>query len=164
MKNPGGFFITFSVARRMRALPGLPPMPDQTTELERIAEEHLAITRRLFLRAAGAGLAALSPGFAQGQGLDPALEKALAKLEYLTRDKDFGTVERGNPLPYTLPEPKLKEIGMTRECWKLEVVADTATGTKVESALSKEKGTALDWAGLMKLAEKRSVKFVKVIT
>jgi len=54
-------------------------------------------------------------------------------------------VERGNPFPYAQPEAKLREIGMTRDTWNLEVVPDLATGSKVESPLSKERGTALDF-------------------
>jgi DMSO/TMAO reductase YedYZ molybdopterin-dependent catalytic subunit len=84
------------------------------------------------------------------------------RIEYLTRDADFGTVERGNPLPYTLPEPQLREIGMTRESWKLEVMGDAGTG--VEAPMTIERGTTLDWRGLMKLAERSAVRYLKVIT
>lgn len=84
------------------------------------------------------------------------------RLEYLTRDGDFGTVERGSPLPYTLPEPKLREMGMTRETWKLEVLGDA--GTTVEAPLTRERGTPLDWRGLMKLAERSAVRYLKVVT
>ena len=34
---------------------------------------------------------------------------AIADLEYLTRPEAFDTVERGEPLPYTIPEPGLSE-------------------------------------------------------
>jgi hypothetical protein len=129
----------------------------------RIAEEHLLLTRRYFLQLAGTGLAAASPLLASAQ-LRVEMPNVNAKLEYLTRDKDFGTVERGSPLPYTLPEAKLREIGMTRDTWKLDVVPDLATGSKVEAPLSKEHGTALDWPGLMKLAEKHAVRYLKVMT
>jgi DMSO/TMAO reductase YedYZ molybdopterin-dependent catalytic subunit len=130
----------------------------------RVTEEHVALTRRYFLQIAGTGLAAASPLLGEAQLRVDLPTQASAKLEYLTRDGDFGTVERGNPLPYTLPEAKLREIGMTRDTWKLEVVADVATGTKVEAPLSKERGTALNWSGLMKLAEKRAVRYLKVMT
>jgi len=53
---------------------------------------------------------------------------------------------------------------MTRDTWRLEVVPDLASGSKVEAPLSKERGTALDWVGLMKLAETRAVRYLKVMT
>jgi hypothetical protein len=128
-----------------------------------LAEEHLLLTRRYFLQCAAAGIAGSLPVLSGAQ-LNVDFPRPNPKLEYLTRDENFGTVERGNPLPYKQPEAKLREIGMTRDTWKLEVVPDLATGAKVEAPLTKEKGTALDFPGLMKLAEKRSVRFLKVIT
>ena len=127
------------------------------------AQEHLMLTRRYFLQAAGAGLAVSAPGPAESQfRVDP--PAVSAKLEYLTRHNSFGAVERGNPPPYQLPEPKLRAIGMTRDTWKLEVVADVATGAKLENTLTREHGTALDWAAFMNLADRRAVRFLKVIT
>jgi len=41
------------------------------------------------------------------------------------------------------------------------VIPDVATGSKIEAPLSKERGTALDWPGLMRLAEKRAVRYLK---
>ena len=141
------------------------PVESRTMNIEakQLAKEHLRLTRRYFLQIAGTGLAASLPALSDAQ-LHVDLLQAAAKLEYLTRDKDFGTVERGSPLPYTLPEDMLRQIGMTRDTWKLEVLPDLVTGTKVEAALSKERGTALDWGGLMKLAETRAVRYLKVMT
>jgi len=130
----------------------------------RIADEHILLTRRYLLRVAAAGLAATSARPSQAQLHIDLPAQIQARLEYLTRDAEFGTVERGDPLPYTLPDARLREIGMTRDTWKLEVEPDIATGTKVEAPLTKVRGTALDWPGLMKLAEQRSVRFMKVIT
>lgn len=94
----------------------------------------------------------------------PACATEIAKLKYLTLPEEFGTVERGDPLPYKHPPEKLLEIGLVRESWKLEVVADPEAPAKIESPLSKEAGTALDFAGLMKLAEKHAVRFFKIMT
>jgi Oxidoreductase molybdopterin binding domain. len=138
-------------------------MSEEQQGLQQLAREHAAITRRYFLQLSGAG-AGLLPVVAEAQQHDHALQQAVARLEYLTLEKDFGNVERGNPLPWTLPEPKLREIGMTRDTWKLEVGPDTATGAKVENPLTKERGNALDFAGLLKLAETRRVRFLKVMT
>jgi DMSO/TMAO reductase YedYZ molybdopterin-dependent catalytic subunit len=95
---------------------------------------------------------------------NPALAALVKDLKYLTPEEEFGNVERGNPIPSTLPAEKLREVGLTRETWKLEVVSDPAAPAKIGNPLSKAAGTALDWAGLMKLAEKHAVRFLKVMT
>lgn len=132
------------------------------------AAEHLAVTRRYFLRMGAAGVAALqlSPLLAGADeaSAKAALAEALAKREYLTKPDDFRLVERGEPLPYTHPLEKLQEVGMTHETWKLEVVSDPDAKATIANPLSKELGTALDWAGLMKLAETKAVKFLKVMS
>ena len=53
---------------------------------------------------------------------------------------------------------------MTRETWKLEVMADPDKPATLENPLSKEAGNALDWDGLMKLAETKAVRFLKIMT
>ncbi len=128
-----------------------------------VSEEHLLLSRRYFLQAAGTSLA-MSPLIANAQLRVDLSAQAHAAPEYLTKQDAFGTVERGNPPPYQLPEPRLREIGMTRETWQLEVVPDTGTTAQVERPLSRERGTALDWPAFMRLAERRSVRFLKVIT
>lgn len=133
-----------------------------------VAREHLELSRRHFLRmgAVGAAAWACSPlaALAEQFSSHPALAAPLAKLEYLTPPEEFGTVERGDPIPYTHPPEKLREVGLTRETWKLEVIPDPETKAKVEAPLSKEAGTALDWDGLLKLSEKHAVRFFKVMT
>ncbi|MGE5191222.1 MAG: molybdopterin-dependent oxidoreductase [Deltaproteobacteria bacterium] len=137
-------------------------------DLQRIVAEHVAVTRRYFLQLGAAGAAALhlSPLVALGDDAagKAALAEALARLEYLTKPDDFRLVERGEPLPYTHPFEKLREVGLTHETWKLEVVSDPEAPAKLDKALSKELGTALDWQGLMKLAETKAVRFLKVMT
>ena len=132
-----------------------------------LASEHALLTRRYFLRLGTAGAAALPllpwAALAEEKGSD-VLAEAISKLQYLTLPEDFGTVERGNPLPYTHPPEKLREVGLIRETWKLEVVSDPDAPAKIEAPLSKENGTALDWDGLMKLAQRHAVRFLKVMT
>jgi DMSO/TMAO reductase YedYZ molybdopterin-dependent catalytic subunit len=145
-------------------------MPDP----ERFLVEHRRLTRRWFLRlGASAGAALALPPLLRGDDLTPecakACAEALAKLEYLTPPDKFGDVSRGDPRPHSLPEAKRKEVGLTQETWRLEVVADTATDPAtakpvIDNPLTKEKGNALDWAGLMKLAEKHAVSFAKIMT
>jgi len=125
------------------------------------------LTRRHFLRCGAVGAAALPllPQIAHGgDASNPALAALVKDLQYLTPEEAFGTVERGNPIPSMLPPEKLREVGLTRETWKLEVVSDPAAPAKIGSPLSKATGTALDWTGLMQLAEKHAVRFLKVMT
>lgn len=130
--------------------------------------EHRRLTRRWFLGLSGALAAGLSFKSAFGKDLSPdcakACEEALKRLEYLTAQKDFGDVSRGNPLPHKLPDDKKKQVGLTQETWRLEVIPDAATDAVVENPLTKAKGNALDWAGLMKLAEKHAVSIPKIMT
>ena len=88
----------------------------------------------------------------------------IAPLGYLTPQEAFGDVERGNPLPYTLPPAQRRAVGLERETWRLEVVADPGSDTKLEQPLTIAAGTALDFSGLMQLAERHAVQYLKAIT
>ncbi len=105
-------------------------------------------------------------GFRDGhnRGRYVAPTTSIASHGILTPQDEFGDVERGNPLPYTLPAEKQREVGLTRETWRLEVIPDPASDTKIDRPLSKELGTALDFDGLMKLAEQHAVRYMKGIT
>ena len=83
---------------------------------------------------------------------------------YLTPQAEWGDVERGNPLPYTLPPDVRREIGLERETWQLEVMADPASNSKVDAPLSKGLGTALDFDGLLKLGREHGVRYLKGVT
>ena len=50
------------------------------------------------------------------------LDAATADMDYITTQDDFGTVERGDPLPYKLPLAKRLEIGLERKTWRLDVI------------------------------------------
>jgi hypothetical protein len=121
--------------------------------------------RRDFLRvsAAAAGLAPLL-----GRGVDTSIDvnRTIAELtaRYLTPQLEFNTVERGDPLPYTLPIGKRREIGLERESWWLEVIADPQSNSVLGKPLSKDRGTAFTWEELMRLAAKKSVRYLKTIT
>ncbi len=138
-----------------------------TTELSSFVREHVELTRRYFLRCGAAGVAALQawPLLADEPQRDPRLQKALDALEtWLTRLDDFNDVSRGNPKPHSLPEEKRKEVGLTRETWKLEVISDPDKPARLRSQLAKDDNSALDFAGLMELAKTRAVRFPKVMT
>jgi DMSO/TMAO reductase YedYZ molybdopterin-dependent catalytic subunit len=124
------------------------------------------MNRRQLLCSAGAAVLAwnLPARHAQAAASNDASLAVKSTTDYLTPAEDFGTVERGNPLPYTLPPEKLREVGLDRETWQLEVIPDPESDTKLENPLSLELGTALDWAGLMRLAEKHAVRYLKVMT
>ncbi len=133
---------------------------------ERLIREHIDVTRRHFLHLGAAGVAALSACrlWAGDDGNDSRrlLSEAVSKLEYLTREENFISYGRGEPPPYKLPPEKLREVGLVRETWQLEVVPDPESNAQVERPLSKASGTALDWKGLMKLGEKHAVRFMSV--
>ncbi|MCE9608492.1 MAG: molybdopterin-dependent oxidoreductase [Planctomycetia bacterium] len=92
-------------------------------------------------------------------------DKAGARQDpYFTPVEDFRDVSRGKPLPHSLPEEKKREVGLTRDTWRLEVVSDSENPAKLGTSLTKADNTALDFAGLLKLGEKHAVRFAKVMT
>jgi len=137
-------------------------------EIERLAKEHSDLTRRYFLQLGVAGIAGLSisrlrAGEPNAES-NALLAEAISKLEYLTQEENFSNAGRGDPPPHTLPLEKRREVGLVPETWQLEVLPDPESNAEVEQPLSKASGTALDWAGLMKLAETRAVRFMSVMT
>src|SRR5688500_2173233 len=95
--------------------------------LDRHPFEHQSVTLRYFIRVGGSGSPALAV-WPLAAGLDhPAAELAMAleALEpYFTAQDQFRDVSRGKPLPHSLPDEKKREVGLTRETWKLEVISD----------------------------------------
>jgi hypothetical protein len=135
-----------------------------------------AISRRKFLRlsTAGAALAAAAPAIVTTEALTAEAANA-AKTKAatvvcesggccITASHDFYNVERGDPLPYKLPIEKQREIGMVRETWQLEIIADPDSDSKIERPLLKANGTALSFDALMKLAATHATSYFKVIT
>ena len=122
-----------------------------------------SFTRRSFLRS---GVGVVAAGRVAGADpLPPELAPAVAKLEpYFTPPADFRDVSRGTPLPWKLPEEKRREVGLTRETWKLEVVSDPDHPAALGRPLTVADGTALDFPALLKLAETHAVRFAKVMT
>jgi DMSO/TMAO reductase YedYZ molybdopterin-dependent catalytic subunit len=128
---------------------------------------HRHATRRYFLRWGGAGFAALQtlPLFAHPGDEGEPLEQAIDDLPpWLTDPNDFQDVSRGNPKPHSLSDEKNREVGLTRDSWRLQVIADPENPARLRSPMSSDDGTALDFAGLMQLASKHAVRFPKVMT
>jgi DMSO/TMAO reductase YedYZ molybdopterin-dependent catalytic subunit len=124
------------------------------------------LTRRLFLRS-GIGLATTGGLVAAGEAaeLPPELAPALEKLEsYFTPPAKFNDVSRGTPLPHRLPDDKKREVGLTRDTWRLEVISDPEHPATLGKSFTKADGTALDFPALLKLGEKHAVRFAKVMT
>lgn len=132
----------------------------------RLWEEHREVTRRYFLQLGAVGAAALTlaPRGAGGAEREQLLAEAIAKLEYLTPEARFLGGGRGKPPPYELTAEQRRAVGLDRETWQLEVVADPESDVQIEQPLAKERGTALDWPGLMALAEQHAVRYLKVMT
>lgn len=136
-------------------------------ELEGFLSEHHRLTRRFFLSigAVGASLSAAWPQAARASELATELAEAIGKLEsFLTPPDKFRDVSRGKPLPHSLPPEKKTEVGLTRETWKLEVTSDPDNAARLKKPMSQKDGTALDFNGLMQIAETHSVRFAKVMT
>ena len=145
-------------------------------EIEGLAKEHSDLTLRYFLHLGAAGIAGLSisrlrAGEPEAES-NALLTEAISKLEYLTREENFTNAGRGKPPPHTLPPEKRREVGLVPETWQLEVLPDPESNAEVERPLTKasprlrsgQAGTALDWAGLMKLAETRAVRYMSVMS
>jgi DMSO/TMAO reductase YedYZ molybdopterin-dependent catalytic subunit len=135
-------------------------------EIDNFLLAHREVTRRYFLRLGLGGAAALKVWPSHGAGVEsPELAAAIQNLEpYFTAPDQFRDVSRGKPLPHSLSEAKKEEVGLTRESWKLEVISDPDNPCSMRRALTKKEGTALDFKALLKLGEKHSVRFAKVMT
>jgi DMSO/TMAO reductase YedYZ molybdopterin-dependent catalytic subunit len=135
------------------------------SDADRFLADHRDITRRFFIGCGVAGgAAALAPGWAAGDR-PPELAKALESLgPYFSPQGGFQDVSRGDPLPHRLPEAKKREVGLTRETWRLEVVSDPERPATLGATLAARDGTALDFAGLLRLGERHAVRFAKIMT
>ena len=124
------------------------------------------LTRRSFVQLGGAAAAGLSllPALPSAAAQDPLLREAIDRLEYLTPVERAFILDKGNTGIIKLPPEKVREIGQVPETWSLEIVPDPASNSIVEQPLSKALGNALNWDGLMKLADRHSVRFIHVTT
>ncbi len=142
-------------------------MPAMLLEMKRhsdVLREHCRLTRRYFMQLGGAAAAAwtASPLAAASAGMDPRLREAVGRLEYLTPVERAYILDKGKAGIAKLPPERVREIGMAPETWSLEVVADPASDSVVEQPLARAQRNALDWSGLMQLAEQHAVRFLHV--
>ena len=94
----------------------------------------------------------------------PVLSKAISELEYLTPADKFIVQRRGNPVLTEIPQEKLSSIGLTRETWKLEIIADPESNSEIGNPLTIRNGNAITWQDLMKLAEEHAVRYLHALT
>jgi DMSO/TMAO reductase YedYZ molybdopterin-dependent catalytic subunit len=140
-------------------------------------EEHRRVARRYFIQAGVVGLSALelnaralsswimADDKERAPKKSPTTDKAGAQPDpYFTIASQFRDVSRGNPLPHALSEEKRRDVGLTRDTWSLEVMSDPEHPAKLGKQFKKADGTAIDFATLMKLSEKHTVRFAKVMT
>ncbi len=123
--------------------------------------EHCELTRRDLFQLGGVAAAAWSASpLAADPASEPRLKEAIAALEYLTPVERAVLLDKGKTEVAALSPEKLREIGLAPETWSLDVIADPASNSEIERPLSRASGNALDWNGLMKLAEKHAIRFL----
>jgi DMSO/TMAO reductase YedYZ molybdopterin-dependent catalytic subunit len=120
------------------------------------------LTRRMLLGAMSLATAPLMAAPAPPM-LDPELQRLLDKLPYLTPQAKFAGFVREKPIPYEMPEDRLRDVGLTRDTWQLEVIPEDGGNAQVELPMTQAAGTALRFADLVKLGETRAVRFMKTI-
>ena len=132
--------------------------------------DDLLPTRRELLRST-AGALALGALAMQAEAVDvangtgtPNLAEGTSIPSYLTPMERFGGFVREKPAPFSLSPERLREVGLDRQTWQLEVLPEEGGDSQVDHPLSRAAGTALDFAGLMKLAEKHAVRFITTLT
>lgn len=116
-----------------------------------------SVTRRFFL-GCGAALPLARIGTAAPP---PAVD---AHEAYFTTQAKFQDVSRGTPLPHRLPAEKKREVGLTSDTWKLEVISDPEHPATLGKQFRKADDTAFDFDALLKLGAKHAVRFPKIMT
>ena len=131
-----------------------------------LATEQTPRTRRCFL-GIGVGTAAslvMPTAWATIDIGHPALAEAISKLQYLTADKDFRYVGRIKPKVSEMPDNERQAAGLTRDTWRLEVIADPDSKARVRRPMAKADATALTFGQLIEIGKTRAVSFLEVMT
>ena len=110
------------------------------------------LTRRLLLQSRRTG------DGRQRKGSRPARRCARSPRALLHPAGRFSGCLARQASPHSLPEEKKREVGLLRETWRLKVLSDPDN----PAALSQE--LTLDFQTLLKMGEKRAVRFPKVMS
>ena len=141
------------------------PSPSLSTA---IADEHIKASRRWILQAIAAGCTAphlLAKLDAADQ--TEALAAAIGKETRLLPDQVRRFPQRRTPQAHCRTSFPAQIVSSTdwnakRGNWKSP--PDPESNSRLRSPLNKADGTALDFAGLMKIAETKAVRYLKVMT
>jgi hypothetical protein len=102
-------------------------------------------------------------GLSAAQAFDSEDSKAISEPEtWLTKPDAFRDVSRGKPIPHSISDEKRREVGLTRDTWKLDVVSDPEFPASIGEPLTGDH--AFSFRDLMQLAEQHAVRFPKVMT
>ncbi|MFO0842219.1 MAG: molybdopterin-dependent oxidoreductase [Gemmataceae bacterium] len=80
---------------------------------------------------------------------------------FLTDQKDFEDVSRGDPKPHTLKGEALVKARLTPETWRLEVLAES--GAKLARPRRLADNTAIDFKELTALGQAQGIKLLKAM-
>jgi DMSO/TMAO reductase YedYZ molybdopterin-dependent catalytic subunit len=89
------------------------------------------------------------------------MEEPQSQRRFLTDQKNFTDVSRGDPKPFSLKGDALVKARLMPETWRLEIVSDGST--QIEKPRKLEDGTAIDLPALEALGQKQGVKFLKAM-
>jgi hypothetical protein len=92
---------------------------------------------------------------------DPPMTTPAPARSFITAQRDFHDVSRGQPIPHTLRGEALTRARLTAATWRLEILAEN--GATIASPKSLDDGSALDLAALMRLGERHAVRFFKAM-
>ncbi len=139
------------------------------SNVDQFFSDHDKLTRRYFCRmgVVGLGLSVLpidGSAAEEKKKSSPVAKAGAQPNPYFTPTNDFQDVSRGKPLPHSLPEEKKREVGLTRETWRLDVLSDPEHPATLGKTFTHADDTAIDFNRLMQLAEKHVVRFPKVMT
>jgi len=80
---------------------------------------------------------------------------------FITKEKDFDDVSRGDPLPHTLRGEALVRARLTLDTCRLEI--DAEDKAEIQTPLTIEKGNALDYAALTELGRTKAIRYFKAL-
>lgn len=127
----------------------------------------LSITRRDMLGMAAVGAIAVYADKVSAQlpatppiMSDPALDKLIAGLKPNYISATYSASAKFKPHPADIPPDQLRDLGLDPATWQLEILPAEKTKAQVGNPLSKETGTALTYAALLKMGETKAVRFL----